>query len=88
MMGFYHLTDGQHRELDSIRSRFSFKYHMAKWNIVAMPREFGGLGIINTRRMNDCLLTYWIWKIASKEDSLWCRLMYRKYIGSKDFFLI
>jgi hypothetical protein len=37
LMSFYHLTDGQHRELDSIRGRFfwqgggpTFKYHMAK----------------------------------------------------------
>jgi hypothetical protein len=37
IMGFYHLTDGQHEELDSIRIRFfwqggskTFKYHMAK----------------------------------------------------------
>jgi hypothetical protein len=39
MMGFYHLSDGQHRELDTIRSRFFwqgggrvFKYHMANGN--------------------------------------------------------
>jgi hypothetical protein len=49
MMGFYHLTDGQHKELDTIRSRFFwqergkvFKYHVAKWDSLTMPREFGG----------------------------------------------
>jgi hypothetical protein len=66
MMGFYHLTDGQHKELDSM-SRFfwqgrssSFKYHMAKSDPLTVPRQFGGMGIINTRRTNDCLLAKWI----------------------------
>jgi hypothetical protein len=38
-----------------------FKYHMAKWKSLNVPREWGGGGgIINTRRMNDCLLAKWI----------------------------
>jgi hypothetical protein len=36
--------------------------------------------------MNDCLLAKWIWKIVNKEDSMWCRLVIRKYMGEKDFF--
>jgi hypothetical protein len=93
LMCFYHLTDGQHRELDSIRGRFfwqgggpTFKYHMAKWECLATPREYGGLGIIDTRRLNDCLLIKWIWKIVNKEDSMWSRLLYKKYMQNKDFF--
>jgi hypothetical protein len=38
----------------------TFKYHMAKWKWLATPKEFGGLGIIDTRRMNDCPLVKWI----------------------------
>jgi hypothetical protein len=37
VMGFYNLTDGRHRQMDSIRGKFlwqgggkTFKYHMAK----------------------------------------------------------
>jgi hypothetical protein len=26
------------------------------------PKDQGGLGIINTSLMNECLLTKWIWK--------------------------
>jgi hypothetical protein len=63
-----------------------FKYHMAKWDSLTMPREFGGMGIINTRKMNDCLLAKWIWKIVNREQSLWCRLMVKKYMGDRDFF--
>jgi hypothetical protein len=67
LMVFYHLTNGQHKELDSIRGRIfwqgggpAFKYHIAKWECLATPKEYGGLGTIDTRRMNDCLLVKWI----------------------------
>jgi hypothetical protein len=82
MMGFYHLIDGHHKEIDSIRGRFfwqgggkKFKYHMAKWDSLILPKKFRGLGILNTRRMNDCLLVKWIWRIVNREDSLWCRIL-------------
>lgn len=49
IMGFYYLTDGQHEELDTIRSNFfwqggmkKFKYHMASWEAVTNPKDFGG----------------------------------------------
>jgi hypothetical protein len=72
--------------MDSIRKRFFWqgggkiiKYHMAKWESITNPRDFGGLIIINTRRM--------IWKIVNREDSLWCDLLYAKYMKNSDFFL-
>jgi hypothetical protein len=46
---------------------------------------FGRLGIINTRRMNDCLLVKWIWRIVNKK-SMGCDLLYAKYMRKKDFF--
>jgi hypothetical protein len=92
MMGFYHLIDGQHKKMDSIRGRFfwqgggkKFKYHMDKWDSLTVPREFGGLEILNTRMMNDCLLAKWIWRIVNREDPLWCRILYKKYMQGKDF---
>jgi hypothetical protein len=50
------------------------------------PMEYGGIGIINTRKLNDCLLMKWIWKIGKKGKSLWCELVYAKYMKRKDFF--
>jgi hypothetical protein len=58
---------------------------MAKWDSLTVPKKFGWLGILNTRRMNDCLLVKWIWRIVNREDSLWCRIMYKKYMHNKDF---
>jgi hypothetical protein len=91
LMGFYHLTNGYHEELDkegrsSGMGSKTFKYHIAKWGDIAIPKEFGGMGIINTRRMNDCLLVKWIWKIVNNDNSLWCRLLQAKYLKGTDFF--
>jgi hypothetical protein len=70
MMGFYMLPKGVHWKMDSIRSKFfwqeaghDFKYHMVKWISICKPKIHGGLGIINTYLMNQCLITKWIWKI-------------------------
>jgi hypothetical protein len=62
-MGFYVLPLGTHRRMDSIRSKFywrgaaeQFKYYMVKWEAVCRPKEFGGLVIINTQVINECLM--------------------------------
>jgi hypothetical protein len=47
-----------------------------------------GAGVINTRKMNECLLLKWKWKIVQKEKSLWCEFLYAKYMKRKDFFSV
>jgi hypothetical protein len=39
------------------------KYHMVDWATVCKPKEFGGLGILNTRHMNIAMMLKWIWKL-------------------------
>jgi hypothetical protein len=63
VIGFYLLPQGNHRKMDSIRSRFfwrgagdAFKYHMVRWEAVCRPKDLGGLGIINTQIFNECLV--------------------------------
>ena len=92
-MGFYWLQDGVHKKLDSVRSNFlwqgaedKFRYHMAKWEMISRPKDQGGVGIINTRIMNDCLLVKWIWKIFSEPDDLWFKIIKAKYLGDGSFF--
>ena len=87
-MGFYWLPDGVHKKMDGIRAKFlwqgadgKFKYHMAKWEMVCRPKDQGGLGIINTRIMNDCLIVKWIWKIFQEPDELWFKILKAKYMG-------
>lgn len=52
---------------------------MVNWGAVCRPKEFGGLGIVHTRIMNDCLLAKWIWKIHSANNELWFRIIKAKY---------
>lgn len=92
-MGFYLLKDGVHDKIDSIRAKFpwrgaedKFKYHMAKFEMVARPKDQGGLGIINTKIMNECLLVKWIWKIMQEPDELWFKIIKAKYLDDKGFF--
>jgi hypothetical protein len=92
-MGFYLLHKGTRDTLDSIRSKFFWqgakeehKYHMARWETVGRPKDQGGLGIINTRIMNECLLVKWIWRIVKGSDSLWYKLLQAKYMADNNFF--
>jgi hypothetical protein len=55
IMGFYWLPSETHRNMNTLRSRFfwrgaedDFKYHIVRWGAVCRPKEFCGLGIINT----------------------------------------
>jgi hypothetical protein len=62
-IGFYLLPGECHKKMNSVRSKFfwrgvedKFKYHMVIWDVVCRPREFGGLGILNTQVLNDCMM--------------------------------
>jgi hypothetical protein len=92
-MGFYFLPKGTHRKMDTIRARFfwrgvggDFKYHKVKWSTVCRSKQFGGLGIINTQILNECLMIKWIWKLYRQKGSLWVRLLTAKYMKDGDLF--
>jgi hypothetical protein len=53
--------------MDGIRSKFywrgagsDFKYHMINGQSICRPKDFGGLGLVNTQISNECLMTKWI----------------------------
>lgn len=56
--------------------RFNEEVHK-KW--ILLDQDYGGLWVINTRVMNNCLLSKWIWKIASAQHELWFRILKAKY---------
>lgn len=94
-MGFFLLKQNVHLGMDTIRSQFfwrgnvdKFKYHMMKWEHLTTPKDFGGLGIINTRNMNVALLGKWIWRLyENREEDMCCQLLRKKYLGVKPFSL-
>ena len=47
----------------------------------------GGLGIMDTKRMNKCLMAKWIWKIYAEEQGLWADILRNKYLLDKDLLV-
>ena len=77
--------------MDTIRSQFfwrgagnNFKYHMIRWDQLCLPKNFGGIGILNTRLLNDALLLKWVWRIlAQRIGDLCYQLLRPKYLHNK-----
>jgi hypothetical protein len=56
IMGVYMLYEANFQALDSVRLRFFWqgrnkkrKYHMVKWEALARPKEWGGLGFMDVK---------------------------------------
>jgi hypothetical protein len=80
--------------MDTVRARFfwrggdteKFKYHMVKWENVCLPKDFRGLGIINTILLNEALILKWAWRLQNLEDDDMCgQLLKAKYFANKPF---
>jgi hypothetical protein len=92
-IGLFLLHDGIHTRFDSHRSKFYWdgagpkcKYHMVNWPTVCRPKEVGGLGLLNTKKMNLALLLKWVWRIYQEEDNIWAKLIRAKYQDADDIF--
>ena len=92
-MGVYLLYEGNYQALDSIRNKFFWqgtnkkrKYHMVKWEALIRPKEFGGVGFLDIRVMNICLLVKWIERLEKIDDSICIQLLCRNYLGDKSIF--
>ena len=74
VMSMYWLPVSTIEKMDSVRKRFFWqggslkkKYHLVKWTKISKPKDKGGLGIKNLRRMNISLLCKWWWKVETGE---------------------
>jgi hypothetical protein len=91
IMGFYMLPGQVHQKMSSARARFYWdsgekkKYHMVKWDVLARPKEFGGLGFTDTRLINQCLLSRWIVKLERGDSDICTTLLRRKYLKDRCF---
>ena len=47
-----------------------------------MPKELGGLGILNLDYMNKAQLAKWLWKLET-EDGMWAKILLNKYVKGK-----
>lgn len=58
---------------------------MIKWDALDKPKEFGGLGFIDTRAMNTTLLCKWTFRLESGDNSLCMELLRKKYLRGGGF---
>jgi hypothetical protein len=50
-----------------------------KWTEICKPKKEGGLGIKDLRLMNTSLLAKWRWKLLTRDDELWKKVIIAKY---------
>ena len=93
-MGVCLLSDGVHKTMDEHRSRFFWgssgtrrKYHWVRWAAVCQPKALGGLGILDTKLMNTCLMVKWVWKLLSGQLGLWADILRSKYLRRRDLLV-
>jgi hypothetical protein len=91
MLSFYRVPKGPLGRMNMHRSRFLWeeekgkkKYHLVGWDIVCLPKDQDGLGILNLNLMNISLLAKWFWNLFN-EDGVWQRIFRLKYLSSKTF---
>ncbi|WVZ54481.1 hypothetical protein U9M48_005268, partial [Paspalum notatum var. saurae] len=58
------------------------KYRLTKWGHLCLPKDQGGLEILNLEAQNACLLSKWLYKLIN-EDGLWQQLLRKKYLKNK-----
>jgi hypothetical protein len=51
------------------------------------PEGARGLGIIDTKLMNICLMVKWSWKLYAGEQGLWAEILRAKYLCQKDLLV-
>jgi len=89
MMSFFEVPKGILKKLDFYRSTFFWqgdnhkkKYRLSKWGILCLPKDQGGLGIMDLEVQNKCLLSKWLYKLIN-EDGVWQQLLRKKYLKNK-----
>lgn len=80
-------------ELDAVLKKFWWQsgptsYGMAikSWNNICQPKERGRLGFRRFNDINMVFLAKLAWKLASRDESLWTRIMRARYLKGSSFF--
>jgi hypothetical protein len=63
---------------------------LMRWSIICTPKQFGGLGLLNLKYMNQALLLKWWWRFSVDYVHLWKSVLIIKYhfrtTGTLSFF--
>lgn len=55
---------------------------MVQWPIICLPKEQGGLGVLDLDIMNKALLDKWLWNLENS-DGLWQEVLRNKYLKNR-----
>ena len=55
------------------------RYHLVSWDLVCLPKCYGGLGIRKIRHLNNALLAKHIWRIF-QSTRVWRDILIEKYL--------
>jgi hypothetical protein len=53
-------------------------YHLVNWHTVCLPKDCGGLGVLDLTTMNKSLLCKWPWKLENTQGT-WQTILSKKY---------
>ena len=74
MLSFYRIPVEKRKYFDKLRSGFLWsnkkekkKYHLVNWKTVCLPKDQGGLGVLDLEVMNIALLAKWLWKLFNEK---------------------
>jgi hypothetical protein len=45
------------------------KYHLVNWDTMCLPKDCGGLGVLDLGSMNKLMLCKWVWKLENIEGT-------------------
>jgi hypothetical protein len=62
------------------------KYHLSNWQSLTQRKENGGLGILDLRNLNLCLLASWVQRYYDSGSKLWREIIDYKYNTAPNLF--
>ena len=58
---------------------------LVAWNVLELPKQYGGLSIGNLHNKNTALLFKWLWRFIHEPNSLWRQIIQAKYDIGPEF---
>ena len=85
-MSFFDMLERVSLRVEKIQKNFLWgrdslekKSHLVQWDIAYKEKFDRGLSIRKLSILNKALLEKWLWRFASKNESLWKRVIVKKY---------
>ena len=93
-MSFFHLPQWVIDHIDvsgapcfgKAQERWQAVFVWSTGRLFAPPRKFGGLGVLNLRLFNLCLLAKWWWQLSSFTQVPWASLILHNYYQHNKFW--